>query len=153
MHFNSKDNYRSISLVQIFMSEACRLLLIAGKNAQLITDLQGLDRTSEDHQFQSPSKAGSLEYKQHRNESRWALNISAKRGSATSLGQSVPVLFHSHSKEVLPCVSTELPVFQFLTIAPCHVAAHYQKESTPTDLTNCGDYIAKQCLVDENLLY
>lgn len=40
-------------------------------------------------------------------------------------GQSVPVLYHSYSKEVFTYIHIELPVFQFLTTAPCPIAAHH----------------------------
>ena len=50
-------------------------------------------------------------------------------------GQPVPALRHSDSKDILPCVSMETPVFHFLLITPCSIAARHQKESAPTDLT------------------
>ena len=34
-------------------------------------------------------------------------------------GQPVPVLCHSQSEEVLPHVQTELPMLQFVPVAPC----------------------------------
>ena len=37
-------------------------------------------------------------------------------------GQPVPVLHHPQGEEVLPHVQTELPVLQFVPIAPCPVA-------------------------------
>ena len=37
-------------------------------------------------------------------------------------GQPVPGLHHSQREEVLPHVQTELPVLQFVPIAPCPVA-------------------------------
>ena len=40
-------------------------------------------------------------------------------------GQPVPVLHHTHSKEVLPHVQTELPMLQFVPVAPCPVAGHH----------------------------
>jgi len=36
-------------------------------------------------------------------------------------GQPVPVLYHPHREEVLPHVQLELPVLQFVPIAPCPV--------------------------------
>jgi len=39
-------------------------------------------------------------------------------------GQPVPVLCYPQSKEVLPHVQMELPVLQFVPIAPCPVAGH-----------------------------
>ena len=38
-------------------------------------------------------------------------------------GHPVPVLRHFHCKEVVPCVCVELPVFQFVLITPCFIAA------------------------------
>ena len=40
-------------------------------------------------------------------------------------GQPVPVLCHPQSKEVLPHVQMELPMLQFVPIAPCPVAGHH----------------------------
>ena len=37
-------------------------------------------------------------------------------------GQPVPVLRHPQTEEVLPHVQTELPLLQFVPIAPCPVA-------------------------------
>lgn len=39
-------------------------------------------------------------------------------------GQTVPVLCHSHSKEVLPDLQTG-PVFQFVPTAPCPVTGQH----------------------------
>jgi len=40
-------------------------------------------------------------------------------------GQPVPVLRHPRREEVLPHVQTELPMLQFVAIAPCPVAGHH----------------------------
>ena len=40
------------------------------------------------------------------------------------LGHPVPVLRHPQTKAVLPHVQTELPVLQFVPVAPCPVAGH-----------------------------
>jgi len=40
-------------------------------------------------------------------------------------GQPVPVLRHHQSEAVLPHVQTELPMLQFVPIAPCPVAGHH----------------------------
>ena len=40
-------------------------------------------------------------------------------------GQPVPVLRHPQSEEVLPHVQLELPLLQFVPIAPCPVAGHH----------------------------
>jgi len=50
-------------------------------------------------------------------------------------GQPVPLLCHPQREEVLPHVQTELPVLQFVPIAPCPVSGHYGKESGPILLT------------------
>jgi len=41
-------------------------------------------------------------------------------------GQPVPVLRHPQSEEVLPRVQVELPMLQFVPIAPCPVAEHHE---------------------------
>ena len=43
-------------------------------------------------------------------------------------GQPVPVLHHPQSEEVLPHIQMELPVLQFVPIAPCPVTGHHWKE-------------------------
>jgi len=40
-------------------------------------------------------------------------------------GQPVPVLCHPQSKEVLPHVQMELPILQFVPIAPCPVSGNH----------------------------
>ena len=50
-------------------------------------------------------------------------------------GQPVPVLCHPQSEEVLPHVQMELPVPQFVPVAPCPVPGHHWKESGPVLLT------------------
>ena len=40
-------------------------------------------------------------------------------------GQPVPVLRHPQREEVLPHVQMELPMPQFVPIAPCPVAGHH----------------------------
>jgi len=40
-------------------------------------------------------------------------------------GQPVPVLHHPQSEEVLPHVQVELPMLQFVPVAPCPVAWHH----------------------------
>ena len=46
-------------------------------------------------------------------------------------GQPVTVLHHPQREEVLPHVQTDLPLLQFVPIAPCPVAGHHWKESGP----------------------
>ena len=50
-------------------------------------------------------------------------------------GQPVPGLRHPQREEVLPPVQTELPLVQFVPIAPCPVAGHHWEESGPVLLT------------------
>jgi len=50
-------------------------------------------------------------------------------------GQTVPVLCHPQREEVLPHVQMELPVLQFVPIAPCPVSGHHWKEFGPILLT------------------
>ena len=50
-------------------------------------------------------------------------------------GQSVPVLWHPLSKEVLPRVQLKRPMLQSVPVAPCPVAGHHWKESGPILLT------------------
>jgi len=49
--------------------------------------------------------------------------------------QPVPGLRHPQREEVLPHVQMELPILQFMPIAPCPVAGHHWKESGPILLT------------------
>jgi len=48
-----------------------------------------------------------------------------RRRLHNSSGQAVPVLCHPKSKEVLPHVQTELPMLQFVPVAPCPVAGRH----------------------------
>ena len=50
-------------------------------------------------------------------------------------GQPGPGLRHPQREEVLPHVQTELPLLQFVPIAPCPVTGHHWKESGPILLT------------------
>jgi len=50
-------------------------------------------------------------------------------------GQPGPGLHHPQREEVLPHVQMELPVLQFVPIAPCPVTGHHWKESGPILLT------------------
>ena len=49
--------------------------------------------------------------------------------------QLIQVLCHPHSKKVVSHVQMELPMLLFVTITPCPVAGHHQKESDPIHLT------------------
>jgi len=48
-----------------------------------------------------------------------------RRGVHNLCGQPVPVLHHPQSEEVLPHVQMELPMLQFVPVAPCLVAGDY----------------------------
>jgi len=48
-----------------------------------------------------------------------------RRRSHNIPGQTVPVLCHPQRDEVLPYVQVEVPMLQFVPIAPCPVAGHY----------------------------
>jgi len=50
-------------------------------------------------------------------------------------GQPVPVLRHPQSEEVLPHLQIELPLLQFVPVAPCPVTGHHWKEFGPILLT------------------
>jgi len=50
-------------------------------------------------------------------------------------GQPGPALHHPQREEVLSHVQTELPVLQFVPVAPCPVTGHHWKESVPILLT------------------
>ena len=50
-------------------------------------------------------------------------------------GQPGPGLHHPQREEVLPHAQLELPLLQFVPVAPCPVAAHHWKESGPVLLT------------------
>ena len=58
-----------------------------------------------------------------------------RRGLHSLPGQPVPVLRHPQREENLPHIQTELPVLQFVPLAPCPVAGHYWKELSPILLT------------------
>ena len=50
-------------------------------------------------------------------------------------GQPVPVLNYPQREEVLPHLQLELPMLQFVSVAPCPVVGHRWKESGPILLT------------------
>jgi len=50
-------------------------------------------------------------------------------------GQPVPGLRHPQREEVLARVQLELPLLQFVPVAPCPVTGHHCKESGPVLLT------------------
>jgi len=48
-----------------------------------------------------------------------------RRRNHSCSGQPVPVLRYPQSEEVLPHVQLELPLLQFVPIAPCPIAGHH----------------------------
>ena len=58
-------------------------------------------------------------------------------------GQPVPVLRHPQREEVVPHVQLELPLLQFVPVAPCPVAGHHWKESSPILLTPSTYHLSK----------
>ena len=61
--------------------------------------------------------------------------ISPEKETPQPPWQPVPGLRHPQREEVLPHVQVELPVLQFVPVAPCPVAGHLWKESGPILLT------------------
>jgi len=57
------------------------------------------------------------------------LNISREAEFTAFSGQIVPGLHHPLSKEVFPLVQMEIPLLQFMPVAPCPVSGHHWKES------------------------
>ena len=64
--------------------------------------------------------------------------ISPKRRLSSPLGQPVPVLCHPHSKEVLPHIQTELPVFQFVPLV--HTLGTTKKSLVPSNSHQLSRY-------------
>jgi len=100
-----------------------------------ITECLGLEGTSVGHLVQPLlPKQGHLQ--QAAQELVQAgLEYLQRRRFHNLSGQPVPVLHHPQSEEVLPHVQTDLPLLQFVPVAPCPVAGHHFKESGPILLT------------------
>ena len=75
-------------------------------------------------------KQGHLEHPKH-----VGLEYLQRRRLHNLRGQPVPALCHPQREEVLPHVQLELPMLQFVPIAPCPVARHHWKEFGPILLT------------------
>lgn len=71
----------------------------------------------------------------HRTVCWWVLNISREGDITASMG-SLSQCCPPQNKGVLPCVWTELPVFQCVPIAPCPIVAHLQNVC-PHQLDSC----------------
>ena len=70
----------------------------------------------------------------HRTLSRWILNISREGDSTTSLGSLCQCSITLRVKKFfLTSVQLELPLLQFVPIAPCPVAEHHWKESLASE--------------------
>ena len=100
-----------------------------------ITECSGLEGTSVGHLVQpSLPKQGHLQ-QAAQDCVQVGLEHLQRRRLHNLLGQPVPVLRHPQREEVLPHVQTELPVPQFVPIAPCPVTGLHWKELGPILLT------------------
>jgi len=109
---------------------------------------RGKDLTSQNHRIvgvgrdlcgsSSPSslpKQGCLQ-QAAQNLVQAGLEYLQRRRIHSLSGHPVPVLRHPRGEEVLPHVQTELPMLPFVPVAPCPVAGHQWKESSPILLTS-----------------
>ena len=89
-----------------------------------ITECSGLEGTSVSSNPTSLPKQGHLQ-QAAQDVVQEGLEYLQRRRLHNLPGQPVPVLRHPQSEEVLPRVQTELPVLQFVSVAPCPVAGHH----------------------------
>ena len=94
-----------------------------------ITECSGLEGTSVSHLVQPRLQQAAQDHVQA------GLEYLQRRRLHNLPGQPVPVLHHPQREEVLPHVQLELPVLQFVPIAPCPVTGHHWKGSGPILLT------------------
>jgi len=100
-----------------------------------ITEWSGLERTSVGYLVQSPPpKQGHLQ-QAAQDLVQLGLEYLRRKRLHNLPGQPVPVLRLPQREEILPHVQMELPMLQFVPIAPCPVAGHHWKESGPILLT------------------
>jgi len=85
-----------------------------------ITEWSGLEGTSVGHLVQPSCLQQASE-----DLVQAGLEYLQRRRLHNLPGQAVPVLRHPQREEILPHVQTELPVLQFVPIAPCRVTGHH----------------------------
>ena len=103
-------------------------------NSHRITEWSGLEGTSVSHL--SPTLLPKQGHLQQAAQDRVQAGPEYLQRRLHHLpGQPVPVLRHPQREEVLPHVQTELPMLQFVPIAPCPVTGHHWKEFGPILLT------------------
>ena len=88
-----------------------------------------LERTSGHCLVQSPCSGRATCSQMPRTTSRWLSSISKARDSTASLSNLCQCWVTLTVKKVLPDVPTEVPVFQFVSIASGPVTEHHWKES------------------------
>jgi len=76
-----------------------------------------------------PKQGHPQQAAQHRGQA--GLEYLQRRRLHSFPGQPGPGLRHPQREEVLPCVQLELPLLQFVPVAPCPVAGHHCKELGP----------------------
>jgi len=97
---------------------------ISFRREEKFTESQGLERTSGDHPVQPSAKAVP-----HSRSHRCVLYISREGDSTTSLSNLFQCC-HLHCKEILPQSCVKLPMFQFVSIAPCSVTGRVEGEES-----------------------
>ena len=96
-----------------------------GRRSNQDIECSGLEGTSVDHLVQPPlTKQGHLQQAEQ-DIVQAGLEYLQRRRIHNLPGQPVPGLRHPQREEVLPHVQMELPVLQFVPIAPCPVAGHH----------------------------
>ena len=95
----------------------------------------GVQGTSVDHLVQPPYRRQGLLEQVAQDCVQAGFQYLQRRRIHSPSGQPVPVLHHPQSEEILPRVQMELPMLQFVPVAPCPVAGHHRKESGPILLT------------------
>ena len=123
----------SCYLLSVF--QLCWIACVCTGNLLKYHRLVGVGRgASRDLWVWPANKAGSLQQVTQVGVQA-ALEYLQRRTHHNLSVQPVPVLHHSDSKEVLPCVSMELPVFQFMPIAA--LLDSTEKSPPPHQLDTC----------------